>query len=402
MRITRSKKLSIHVEEPVQTTVQLLEVTPNLISKPLSTSEYRLLRQKQVEEQRNSIQILQQVHYNIVKQLENLPKIRVMDRNESAHKSALNWVYICRKKASLMEQSRMVLDRLTMLQNISSSTKQIALPCDIRDGYTGQIYQKKRKQKGSEDKEPKPAKKKRVPNNSIIMASGKLAENLEITDTFNETLEQKTDSEKMSHFNARLDEIECRKKILSQEIVDCICEKIIEMYDLKQRVQEYINEQQDVTTEQKEKITCQVIKNITIEMVYSAMKQLKKHLKLTNYTNVCEVWCRITGREFPRLTPEERDQACLLFSIIQPKLFESKGEKSTSMNYQCTMWHIFRIIGAWHMLLVIKTLKKSKTEKNIDIPMRKICEEYGWNFETISDTQEKLASYFEYSETNKV
>jgi len=441
-------------ERPQNATYAALQVTPNRLANPLTTDEYRLLRQKQVEEQRDSIEILEQCHMRlnqkIVAQQKEITK-RKMNRRESATQSALDWTRKCRLYSSLCVQRDTVQQRIHLLKSITTSTRQIAIPCDIRDGYKPAVSQKKRKidqvehahheeeQEEQQQHETKKPEKRKAPNKNIIVreryscpkcgpllpgrdfkADGvqmklhqsecalmcvKCGHLMPFLDSSSSSVQydgdtdyQKQDVDRLAHFRLQLDDVECRKKVLPQKFVDEFAVQFAAHNELRKKVRRLYrklhgNDYSEATPEAIHKCKCKIMMGITIDDVRNTVKEIKGDMGIKGYKSVPELWCRMTGRDFPRLTTEERELACSMFSVIQPAFFMKHADTKNFMGYQPAMWHIFRIMGKWHMLFVLKATQKANAKKNVDEPMRKICQEYGWPFETIAETQEKMKQY---------
>jgi hypothetical protein len=118
---------------------------------------------------------------------------------------------------------------------------------------------------------------------------------------------------------------------------------------------------------------------ITMEMTYAAAKELKmRHV----YKQNTQLWCRITGKPPPRMTPEQEEQLRSMFKAVNRLWVKYKPEERKNfLSYNYCLYKFCEILGLPQKSL-FKLLKGDKKLEKQDEIFKKICEdpELVWEF----------------------
>ena len=161
---------------------------------------------------------------------------------------------------------------------------------------------------------------------------------------------------RLNHFNERLTYAQAKEtNQIPQEIIN--------------RVMVWLYEHNVTKTE-----------NVTLEMTYHAMKELKLR---SYYKQNTQLWCRITGNPALRMSPEHEEHLRLMFKAVQrlwPKYKPDNRKNFLSYNY--CLYKFNQLLGYDEFLPYFKLLKGPKKLQKQDEIFQKMCQdpELKWEF----------------------
>lgn len=122
------------------------------------------------------------------------------------------------------------------------------------------------------------------------------------------------------------------------------------------------------------------VDKITMEMTYSAAKALKlRHI----YKQNTQLWCKITSKPPPRLSPEAEERLRSMFRAVNrlwPKY--KPDERKNFLSYNYCLYKFCEILGLDEQKNLFKLLKGDKKLEKQDEIFKKICgdPELQWEF----------------------
>jgi hypothetical protein len=125
-------------------------------------------------------------------------------------------------------------------------------------------------------------------------------------------------------------------------------------------------------------LACEKVQRETVR------KALKEHGLRKYYDKSMQIYCRITGNAPPCMTPEQENQARLMFQAIQVPYVKWKAvydpTRRNFLSYAFCL-HMFCLREGWHEFLPYFTLLKGedKLKKQLAI-WRGICRDLGWKY----------------------
>ena len=132
-----------------------------------------------------------------------------------------------------------------------------------------------------------------------------------------------------------------------------------------------------------ESIMARLRDNGCTEPTFADVKLCMKSLKLRGYYDNCmQAWCRITGKEPVRLSPECEERIRLMFMCIQ-KPFEKHcpPNRTNFLNYTFVICCFCDMLGYTELLPYFSLLKgEDKLEHQIDI-FAAVLKEVGWDYD---------------------
>jgi len=122
------------------------------------------------------------------------------------------------------------------------------------------------------------------------------------------------------------------------------------------------------------------VEKISMEMTYGAAKALKlRHI----YKQNTQLWCKITGKPPPRLSPESEEQLRSMFRAVNrlwPKY--KPDERKNFLSYNYCLYKFCEMLGLDEQKNLFKLLKGDKKLEKQDEIFKKICgdAELQWEF----------------------
>ena len=129
------------------------------------------------------------------------------------------------------------------------------------------------------------------------------------------------------------------------------------------------------------------IENITLDVTYEAMKQLKLR---SYYKQNTQLWCRITGRPPLRMTPEYEERLRRMFKAVQ-NLWNSykPSDRKNFLSYNYCLYKFNELLGHDEFFPYFKLLKGPKKLQKQDEIFQKICRDPSLNWEFIPSKPHK-------------
>lgn len=120
------------------------------------------------------------------------------------------------------------------------------------------------------------------------------------------------------------------------------------------------------------------LERVTIEKVMDALRKFKLR---PFYKHKTKIWCLLTGKAPPRLTPRQEQVCYMMFQKIQGPFEEHRPEhRKNFLSYAYCLHKFMQILGFDHLIKYFPLLKgDDKLDTQEDI-WEKICAQVGWPY----------------------